>query len=160
LRFACANPHDRIGFSQSNKDSGLGARAAGQFRDVLEVAGGVTLALALAVSLLVELQMWRAIRNGGKETEHEDYKIRIEARRIENKKRELLEHEAVLEKLKEAHELVEKEKADVKAMHDHDLPTFDAEDVTSRTDPNQTTFANPLDVDGTGVDDGEEEARG
>ena len=127
---------------------------------MLEVAGGVTLALALAVSLLVELQMWRAIRNGGKDTEHEDYKIRIEARRIENKKRELLEHEAVLEKLQEAHELVEKEKADVKAMHDHDQPTNDAENVTSRTDPNQTTFANPLDVDGNGVDDGEEEARG
>ena len=87
------------------------------------------------------------------------YKIRIEARRIENKKRELLEHEAVLEKLKEAHELVEKEMVDVKAMHDHDHPTFDAQDVTSRTDPNQTTFANPLTVDGTGVDDGEEATR-
>jgi hypothetical protein len=126
---------------------------------VLEVVGGMTLAVALAVSLLVELQMWRAIRNGGKDTEHEDYKIRIEARRIENKKRELLEHEAVLEKLQEAHELVEKEKADVKAMHDHDQPPNDAEDVTSRTDPNRATFANPLTVDGAGVDDGEETTR-
>ena len=112
----------------------------------------MTLALALAVSLLVELQMWRAIRNGGKDTEHEDYKIRIEARRIENKKRELLEHEAVLEKLKEAHELVEKEKADVKAMHDHEQPTNDAEDVA---DPDRAVFANPLTID-TDVDDGEE----
>ena len=71
-----------------------------------------------------------------------------------------LEHEAVLKKLKEAHELVEKEKADVKAMHDHDQPTNDVEDATSRTDLNQATFTNPLRVDDNDVDDGEEEARG
>ena len=50
-----------------------------------------------------------------------------------------LEHEAVLKKLKEAHELVEQEKADVKAMHDNEHPTIDAEDAADRT-----TFANPF----------------
>ena len=112
----------------------------------------MTLALALAISLLVELQMWRAIHSGGKGTEHKDYKIRIEARRIKKKKNDLLEHEAVLKKLKEAHELVEKEKADVKAMHDHEHPTNDAEDVA---DPDRTAFTNPLTID-TDVDNGEE----
>ena len=63
-----------------------------------------------------------------------------------------LEHEAVLKKLKEAHELVEKEKADVKAMHDNEHPTIDAEDAA---DPDRTTFANPLTID-TDVDSGEE----
>ena len=137
----------------------MGPGTASRFRAVLELAGGLTLATALGMSMLVQVRVWRAVRSDGDGDEHDDFKIRTEQRWREEMKQALEAQDLIIEKLIVARAVLSKEKADVKAMHDHDQPPNDAEDVTSRTDPNRTTFANPLTVDDNGVDDGEETTR-
>lgn len=92
---------------------------AGQLRKMLEIAGGVTLGSAFAVSTVVQAKVWRSIHGGGADSEHEDFKIRIEARRLELKKEEVVEQERILRKLEQAHEQLQKEQDDVRAIHGH-----------------------------------------
>ena len=94
--------------------------------------------------------MWRAIRSDGDDDEHDDFKIRTEQRWREEMKQALEAQDLIIEKLIVARAVLSKEKADVKAMHDNEHPTIDAQDAADRT-----TFANPLTID-TGVNDGEE----
>ena len=77
------------------------------------------------------------------EDEDDDFKIRTEERQFQEMERALEEKKIVIAKLKEAHLVLLKEKADVKAMHDH---THDDEDQArqSRPDSNRATFENPL----------------
>ena len=55
------------------------------------------------------------------------------------------EQEIILDKLKLAHDLIEKEKRDIQAMHDHSRP-----EPTSKKDKENLQYANPLQED---VDD-------
>ena len=93
--------------------------AASSVRDALELAGGITLVAALGVSLFVQLVVLRAVSSNGDEDEHDDFKIRTEERQFQEMERALEEKKIVIVKLKEAHLVLLKEKADVKAMHDH-----------------------------------------
>lgn len=128
---------------QSNPDSELSHRAAGQLRWMLELVGGLTLTFALGASTVVQARIWRAISNGGKDGEHKDFKIRTEARRLEKKKEELVEQEVILQKLQDAHERMQNEMADVKSMHDHEK---DATDVGARQETNAAckVTSNPI----------------
>ena len=110
---------------------------ASRFRAVLELAGGITLATALAMSLLVQVRVWRAVTSDGDEDEDEDFKIRTEERRRQEMKQALEEQEVIIAKLREARVVLRKEKADVEAMHDH------------------AEVANPLQPDAFEVEDGE-----
>ena len=92
---------------------------ASSVRNALEWAGGITLLVALGVSLFVQLEVWRAVRSNGDEDEHDDFKIRTEERQLQEMERAVEEKKIVIAKLKEAHLVLLKEKADVKAMHDH-----------------------------------------
>ena len=56
--------------------------------------------------------------------------------------RALKEQKTIVEKLKEAHELLEKEKSDVRAMHNHSVG--DLGDHTATADSDVSIFANPL----------------
>ena len=130
---------------------------------MLELAGGLTVGLALSIATVVEVRVWWAIQSGGKDGEHADYKIRIEARRLKAKREEVVEQVAILQKLEELHKLMEKEKADVKAMHD------DQQRAEKREDSNDAdqdgveehplgnlSYANPLQADNG--EESEEEA--
>ena len=110
------------------------------------------MATALGMSTLVQVRVWRAVRSDGDGDEHDDFKIRTEQRRREEMKQALEAQDLIIDKLIQAREVLSKEKADVKAMHDHEQPTNDAEDVA---DPDRTAFTNPLTID-TDVDNGEE----
>ena len=87
---------------------------------MLEFVGGVLLAFAFGSSTVVQVRVWSAISKGGKDGEHKDFKIRTEERRLEKKKEEVVEQEVIIQQLKDAHELMQNEMADVKAMHDHE----------------------------------------
>ena len=118
---------------------------ASSVRDALESAGGITLLVALGVSLFVQLEVWRAVRSNGDEDEHDDFKIRTEERRLEDMKRAVEEQQVVIAKLKEAHLVLLKEKADVKAMHDHAHGDEDqARQSQPDSDSDRATFENPL----------------
>eukprot|EP01043_Picozoa_sp_COSAG02_P103775 COSAG02_NODE_39778_length_413_cov_0.624204_2_plen_111_part_01 len=108
-----------IYLSQSNPESGLSPREAGQLRWMLELVGGLTLAFALGISTVVQWLVWRSIHSGGENDEHGDFKIRIESRRLETMQHNIEEQKVISQKLKEAHELRLEEKKDVKAMHEH-----------------------------------------
>ena len=99
--------------------------------------------VALGVSLLVQVDVWRAVRSNGDEDEDDDFKIRTEKRRLEDMKRAVEEQQVVIAKLEEARSVLLKEKADVKAMHDHT-----DEDQARRSHPDsdsdRATFENPL----------------
>ena len=118
---------------------------ASSVRDALELAGGITLVVALGVSLLVQLDVWRAVRSNGDKDEHDDFKIRTEQRRLLDMQRAVEEQQIVIAKLEEAHLVLLKEKADVKAMHDH---THGDEDQARQSRPDydadRATFENPL----------------
>ena len=129
-----------------------------QLQRMLEVAGGVTLSLALGVSTVVQARVWRAIQGGRMQDEHEDYKIRVEARRLELKKQEVVKQEMILQQLEQAHEQMQKEQADVRAMHEHASKALESldgsqdgqgdEDQARRShlvpDSDRATFENPL----------------
>ena len=86
---------------------------------MLELVGGITLATALAMSLLVQVRVWRAVTSDGDEDEDEDFKIRTEERRRVEMEQALEEQKVIIAKLREARVLLRKEKADVEAMQDH-----------------------------------------
>ena len=119
---------------------------ASSVRDALELSGGITLVVALGVSLLVQVDVWRAVRSNGDEDEHDDFKIRTEERRLLNMKRAVEEQQIVIAKLKEAHLVLLKEKADVKAMHEHAHGNEDQARQQSHPDfdSDRATFKNPL----------------
>ena len=128
---------------------------ASSVRDALEWAGGITLLVALGVSLFVQLEVWRAVRSNGDEDEHDDFKIRTEERQLQEMERAVEEKKIVIAKLKEAHLVLLKEKADVKAMHDHahgdedqarqSQPDSDSDRATfENSDSDRATFENPL----------------
>ena len=66
------------------------------------------------------------------------FKIRTEERRWAKIKQELEEQSAIFAKLKVAHATVQSEKADVKAMQDHDLRGEEGDE------PAHVIFDNPL----------------
>ena len=94
---------------------------------------------------VVQLGVWRAVRSNGDEDEDDDFKIRTEERRLEDMKRAVEEQQIMIAKLKEAHLVLLKEKADVKAMHDH---THGDEDQARQSRPDydadRATFRNPI----------------
>jgi C4-type Zn-finger protein len=94
---------------------------ASRFHGLLELVGGITLATALGAALMVQLDVWRAVRSNGNDDEHNDFKIRTARRRWDKMKQELEEQATIIVKLEEAYTALQSEKADVKAMHDHDL---------------------------------------
>lgn len=131
---------------QSNPESGLSHQEAGRFKSALEVAGGLTLASALGVSVVVQVQVWRAVRSEGEDGEHDDFKVRTEMRRMESMKKAVEEQETIIAKLREAHELLDKEKRDVRAMHRHEE---DGEDPPAAKGTERATSENPLQEDTT-----------
>ena len=132
-------------FVQNDPESGIDPATASSIRDALELAGGITLLVALGVSLLVQVDVWRAVRSNGDEDEDDDFKIRTEKRRLEDMKRAVEEQQVVIAKLEEARSVLLKEKADVKAMHDH---AHGDEDQARQSHPDfdadKRTFENPL----------------
>jgi len=97
----------------------MGPGTASRFRAVLELAGGLTLATALGMSMLVQVRVYRAVTSDGDDDEHDDFKIRTEQRWREEMKQALDAQDLIIEKLIVARAVLSKEKADVKAMHDH-----------------------------------------
>ena len=97
----------------------MGPGTASRFRAVLELAGGLTLATALGMSMLVQVRVWRAVTSDGDDDEHDDFKIRMEQRRQQENEHTLERQKVIVAKLVEAHTVLSKEKEDVKAMHDH-----------------------------------------
>ena len=128
---------------QNDPESGMGPGTASRFRAVLELAGGLTLATALGMSMLVQVRVWRAVTSDGDDDEHDDFKIRMEQRRQQEIEHTLERQKVIVAKLVEAHTVLSKEKEDVKAMHDH-----------------TASYANPLQRDnadgGSNDDDGRE----
>lgn len=100
--------------------------------------------VALVASLLVQVDVWRAVRSNGDEDEDDDFKIRTEERRLEDMKRAVEEQQIVIAKLKEARSVLLKEKADVKAMHDHTHGDEDQAKQSPESDSDRATFKNPL----------------
>ena len=118
---------------------------ASSVRDALESAGGITLLVALGVSLFVQLKVWRAVRSNGDEDEHDDFKIRTEERRLLDMQRAVEEQHVVVAKLEEARSVLLKEKADVKAMHEYAHGNEDqARQSHPDFDSDRATFENPL----------------
>jgi hypothetical protein len=97
----------------------MGPGTASRFRAVLELAGGLTLATALGMSVVVQVRVLRAVKSDGDDDEHDDFKIRTEQRWREEMKQALEAQDLIIEKLIVARAVLSKEKADVKAMHDH-----------------------------------------
>ena len=83
---------------------------------------------------------------GGKDGEPEDYKLRIEARRLKLKKQEALDQQTILRNLEQVHEQTEKDAADVRAMNDHAHPDGDQQVTRKRDkghhDPDTVAFEN------------------
>jgi hypothetical protein len=69
---------------------------------VLELAGGITLATALGMSVLVQVRVWRAVTSDGDDDEHNDFKIRTEQRRQQEIEQALEEQKVIVAKLVEA----------------------------------------------------------
>jgi hypothetical protein len=97
----------------------MGPGTASRFRAVLELAGGLTLATALGMSVVVQVRVLRAVKSDGDDDEHDDFKIRMEQRRQQEMEHTLERQKVIVAKLVEARRVLSKEKADVKAMHDH-----------------------------------------
>ena len=100
----------------------MSSDSAMTFLTVLELVGAIVLATALGLGLVVELYVCRAVMSNGNADEHDDFKIRTEQRALEDVRKVLAEKEALVAKLIEAHEVLRKEKEQVKAMHDHKQP--------------------------------------
>ena len=118
---------------------------ASSVRNALESAGGITLLVALGVSLSVQLKVWRAVRSNGDEDEDDDFKIRTEERQLQEMERAVEEKKIVIAKLKDARSVLLKEKADVRALHDHAHGDEDqARQSHPDSDSDLATFENPL----------------
>ena len=113
----------------------------------LEIIGTGTLVIALGVATLVQLRLLREVTSDGQVGYHNDFKIRMEERRQHEMETALAEQKKVVIKLKEAYEMLQKEKADIKAMHLH-TQTATREIGMDPTHPvnDQATFENPLDI--------------
>ena len=68
---------------------------------------------------MVQLDVWRAVRSDGDEDEDDDFKVRTEERQLKELKQAVEEKTIAIAKLKQARAVVDKEKADVKAMRIH-----------------------------------------
>ena len=97
----------------------MGPDTASRFRAVLELVGAATLVAALGGALMVQLDVWRAVRSDGDEDEDDDFKVRTEERQLKELKQAVEEKTIAIAKLKQARAVVDKEKADVKAMRIH-----------------------------------------
>lgn len=131
---------------QNDPNSGMTRDGARLFGELLEAGGAFVLALALGVATIVEVRVVQAVTRPPQDDEHEDYKIRTEARRLEDMKAAVEEQAVVLASLAEAHELKLKEQEDVRAMHHQ----------TKEGKTNATTMriANPIHSD---LDEAEED---
>ena len=99
--------------------------AASTFRAGLELTGGITMSIAIGTSLLVQTNVWGAVRSTGEDNEDDDYKIRTEHRRLQEMKQLVERQEVIVAKLREAHAVLHKEKEDVAAMYRHGQPDMD-----------------------------------
>ena len=97
----------------------MGPDTASRFRAVLELVGAATLVAALGGALMVQLDVWRAVRSDGDEDEDDDFKVRTEERQLKELKQAVEEKTIAIAKLKQARAVVDKEEADVKAMRIH-----------------------------------------
>lgn len=98
---------------------------ASNFRALLELLGGITLAVALAVSLLVQVDVWRGVTRMGKDDEHDDFKIRAAEQRCTEMRIVLEQQEQIVLKLKGAYNALHKEKADAKVVKEQDKASFE-----------------------------------
>jgi hypothetical protein len=89
---------------------------ASAFRSALEAFGVATQAMGVGLAVLVQVHLYRAVRSKGSGKEHDDFKIRIEEQQREDLRKELAMKDAIIMKLKEAHQIRQKEKRDVEAM--------------------------------------------
>eukprot|EP01046_Picozoa_sp_COSAG06_P000148 COSAG06_NODE_4_length_41837_cov_204.557597_43_plen_136_part_00 len=129
---------------QNDPDSGMTRDGARLFGEVLEAGGAFVLALALGMATIVEVRIVRAVTMAPGDDEHNDYKIRTEARRLEDMKTAVEEQATVLASLTEAHKLKLKEQADVWAMHHQ----------TKEATTTATAIANPMHSDLDEADQG------
>ena len=144
LHFNCMCLNLRV-FVQSYPESGMDPATASSVRDALESAGGITLLVALGVSLSVQLKVWRAVRSNGDEDEDDDFKIRTEERQLQEMERAVEEKKIVIAKLKDARSVLLKEKEDVRALNDHAQGDEDqARQSHPDSDSDRATFENPL----------------
>ena len=100
--------------------------------------------IALAISGVVQVDVWRAVWSNGDEDEDDDFKIRAEERQLKQLERTVEEKRVTLAKLKEDRLVLLKEREDVKHMHDHAHPDGD-QDNQERFDLDQAThYENPM----------------
>eukprot|EP01043_Picozoa_sp_COSAG02_P004177 COSAG02_NODE_107_length_36312_cov_45.037942_26_plen_103_part_00 len=90
---------------------------------------------ALLVSVLVQIQVWRAVQSNGTDDEHDDFKIRTETRRLNSMQKAIEEQKAIIAKLHESHDILQQEKDASKAMYHHE---------EQETKSDTTKYENPL----------------
>ena len=110
---------------QNDPENGMSRDEASSFRGLLELLGGITLAVALAVSLLVQLDVWRGVTRMGNGDEHDDFKIRTAEQRCAEMRTVLDQQEQIVLKLKGAYNALHKEKADAKGVKGQGKTSFD-----------------------------------
>lgn len=105
----------------------MGPGTAQKFRAGLEMTGGITMAIAIGTSLFVQTNVWGAVRSNGKDEEDDDYKVRTEQRRLQEMEQAIEEQKVIVRKLRDAHDVLRKEKQDAEAaMRVHvDLDCFE-----------------------------------
>jgi hypothetical protein len=81
---------------------------ASSFRALLELVGGITLAVALGVSLIVQVDVWRGVTRKGRGDEHDDFKIRAAERRCADMRKVLEQQEGIVARLDKAHNALHK----------------------------------------------------
>jgi hypothetical protein len=121
-----------------------GAEATGEtaeaFRNGLDAASVITILIGLAVSLIMEVHIVRSVASAGTDEEHEDYRVRMEARRLEAIRRALDVQASVVEELKEAHKEREQEMQELERMQHHEPSSPDAK---AGSDVDADAAANP-----------------
>jgi hypothetical protein len=134
---------------QNDPDSGMDRDDAHLFGAMLEAVGAGVLAFALGIATVVEVRIVRTITRPPVDNQHEDYKIRTEALRLEDMKKAAEEQEVILAMLTEAHDLKKKEQEDVRAMRHHETaeakfenPLLKAHDATKEEELEQEEEAN------------------
>ena len=120
---------------QNDPDSGMDRDDAHLFGAMLEAVGAGVLAFALGIATVVEVRIVRTITRPPVDNEHEDYKIRTEALRLEDMKKAAEEQEVILAMLTEAHDLKKKEQEDVRAMRHHKTTVEKFENPMLEADP-------------------------
>ena len=128
---------------QNDPGSGMSPETSSSFRAALELGGGLTLVFAVVIPLLVQVNVWCAVKSDGDDNEHDDFKVRTEERQLAELERTVEQKKLLIEKLKEAHDVLLKEKKDVKAMHAHAHPDSDQASQEG-SGHNRQGFENPL----------------